>query len=118
MKIQALPNANQKLKIAANKKGMNLTNLADKLNISIEHLSRVMSNTVHPSGKLAERIASALEMSFEELFTRDVELDRFNNDVITAEEKEILELALENYKIVADKKEYLKMIDKLLDELE
>lgn len=72
-------------RIKAKRKEMNLTqeNLAEKLDISTEHLSRIERGSVKPSLTLAERISAELDMEEEELlFGRS--RDGVDNDVLTS----------------------------------
>lgn len=56
-------------RIRAKRKALNLTqeNLAEKLDISTEHLSRIERGSVKPSLTLTERICAELKMEEEEL---------------------------------------------------
>ncbi|MFW6377702.1 MAG: helix-turn-helix transcriptional regulator [bacterium] len=119
MKIKALPNAKEKVDVALAERKLSYTDLAKLISYSNEHISRVLNNKVTASNKFANEICKQLKLKFDDLFTREEELKKFNKNVMSDEELKVTIEALkqlrEIYENIDDDTE---LIDDMLDELE
>lgn len=67
----------QKFKVLMARKGYSQRGLAEKIKMSYEYLNLISNERLNPSGKIANKIATALEMEFDDLFFIEID-DRCN----------------------------------------